>query len=143
MSNLAAADTASVLFPSSIYFQVGDVGRNAVGNPNPVMIRFVKAEVAAGRVLRISVRAAAQSLRPASGQPIAAANISWTASGATGGMGFPGNLRTSTYSTVFQSTPNPSAGGVDLLFTLAGPGGRIRAGAHTLSLEWKVESVLP
>jgi hypothetical protein len=49
-------------------------------------------------------------------------------------------LSSTDYVPVFVSGANPSSGEVDLRWTISAPGASIRAGYHTVSLEWKFES---
>jgi hypothetical protein len=54
-----------------------------------------------------------------------------------------GTLSATSYTLVFQSNPSPSSGHADLEWTLAAPGGGVRAGLHQLTVRWKLESIMP
>jgi hypothetical protein len=138
---LSAQETVAITLPSSMYFSVVNVTTNTVASTNPSLIRFEQANLTSGRSLRISVRVTAPNLTPPSGQSIPATNLSWTTAGAFGGAGFSGTVNSSSFTTVYQSNPSPSFGGVDLNWTLSSPGIFLRAGVHAINLEWKIESV--
>jgi hypothetical protein len=137
----AAQEVVDVNAPGSLSFQVSDVGSSTAGTPTTVS--YTGAVLVPGRVLRISVKADSAVLTPPSGAAIPVSNISWTASNAQGGVGSAGTLSDTTWGQVFESSPSPIAGGVDLTWTLAAPGAGIRAGTHQLTLRWKFESVVP
>ncbi len=138
---LAAQETVAITVPASTSFTVINVSTDTIASTNPALIRFEQAALTSGRSLKISVRAVAANLSPPSGPSIPSANLSWTAAGATGGSGFNGVVNSSSFTTVFQSAPNPTSGGVDLNWKLSSPGVPLRAGVHSVSLEWKLESI--
>jgi hypothetical protein len=138
-----AQEVANVNVPASLSFQVADVGASSTGAPLPTAVSYSAAQLVSGNVLRISVKAESAELTPPSGAGIPVSKVSWTASNAQGGVGSSGTLSDTTWGQVFESGLVPIAGGVDLTWTLAGPGAEIRAGSHQLTLRWKFESVVP
>jgi hypothetical protein len=95
--------------------------------------------VPANRQLRISVRADGNFVPP-SGAAIPASRVSWTTTGATNGTGSSGTLSTTVYRQVFRSSGNRGSGRVGVRWTLAAPGTPLRAGNHTLTVRWRLES---
>ena len=86
------------------------------------------------------VKADASAFTPLSGNSIPASLVSWTTSNASNGTGSSGTLSDTTWGLVFTSTTLPVTGSVGLTFTLASPGAGIHAGAHTLTMQWKIEA---
>jgi len=139
----AGAESVNISMPASVLFFVTDVGMSTTGSPNPTTVSFESAQLDSGKALKISVQADAASFTPPSGMAIPALNVSWTTSGAVGGTGSNGTLNASSYNQVYQSFADPSTGSVNITWTLASPGSGIRAGDHTLTVRWKLESVVP
>lgn len=142
-ANALAQSTVAVTVPSSVSFFVNDVGAPTAGTPNPAILSYLTAVVPVGQVLRFSVMADSATFNPPSGGTIPTSLVSWTTSNAIGGVGASGTLSHSVWSLVYQSTTLPTTGSVDLMFTLDAPGSSIRSGAHTLTMRWKIESVVP
>jgi hypothetical protein len=140
-STASGQETVMVSVPQGIFHHVTNV--NAVTTSNTVSVSFQNAKLSAGRALRISVRAKTSHMNGRSRATIPCSKFSWTATGASGGMGFSGTLVDSSYAVVYQSVVNPTAGSVDLSWRLASPGPSLRAEAQTLDLEWRIESVGP
>ncbi|MEX2271463.1 MAG: hypothetical protein WD690_08340 [Vicinamibacterales bacterium] len=144
MAGLAGAqETVSISIPPAVSFMVTDVARVTSGAPNPTTLSFSSASLDAGKVLRISVQADASAFTPPGGAAIPAANVSWSILGAAGGVGSSGTLSATSFGLVYQSNPNTASGHVDLAWSLAAPGGGIRAGRHDLTIHWKLESITP
>jgi hypothetical protein len=142
----AAQETVNITMPVFVGFPVADVSRSTSGAPSPTTISFSNANLTLGKSLRVSVRADADAFTAPSGPGIPASKVSWTTSGAGGGVGSDGTLSSSSYTRVFQSNPAltaPLAGQVDLAWALGAPGAGIRAGNHQLTIRWKVESISP
>lgn len=139
--SIDAADSVKITLPTAVSFAVTNVGNSTVGAPNPSAVSFSALNVLATNVLRISVKADAD-FTPPSGTAIPASKISWTTASATNGTGSNGTLSTSAYTQLFQSTLTKKSGSVNVTWTLGAPGSGIRAGAHTLILRWKLESVI-
>ena len=131
---------ADVAMPVAVSFVVTDVSLDASGSP-ATSVAFSNALILLGQSVRISVRADSVGFTPPSGNSIPAANVAWTTSNAQGGVGSNNVLSSSTYRQVFQGAVNGTSGSVDLSWTVTAPGAAIRAGAHSLVLRWKVESV--
>ena len=139
----AGAESVNVSLPASVSFFVANVSASTTGSPDPTAISFDSADLVLGNRLRISVQADAADFNPPTGTAIPASKVSWTTSGAVGGTGSNGTLSSSSYSQVYQSNPSPSFGSVNVIWELAAPGSGIRAGDHTLTVRWKLESVAP
>lgn len=138
-----AQETVGVAVPSAVSFSVTDVSTNTTGSPSPATISFSNANLDPGKALRISVQADAPAFTPPAGPGIPASHVSWSTLGAAAGTGWNGTLSSTSYTLVFQSDPGPTSGHLDLEWTLAAPGGGIRAGTHQLTIRWKVESITP
>ncbi len=138
-----AQETVAISVPLAVSFPVTDVSRSTSGAPHVTTISFSNASLSPGRALRISVQPDAAAFTPPSGTSIPASNVSWSNLGANGGIGMNGTLSSSSYALVFQSDPARTSGHIDLGWTLAAPGGGIRAGNHQLTIRWKVESITP
>lgn len=138
-----AQETVDISLPPSVTFWVDNVSVSTTGSPNPTTATFSNADLTTGRALRIGVKAEATNFSPPSGTAIAASKVSWTMSNAQGGAGFNGSLSATSYTQLFQSNTSPTSGGVDLTWKLEPPGPGIRAGNHSLTLRWKLESVVP
>jgi len=138
-----AQETVSITVPAAISFPVTDVSRTTAAVPNSTRISVSNASLNPGKALRVSVQADTSAFAAPGGSAIPASNVSWTTLGASGGTGWSGALSSSSYALVFQSDPSPSSGHVDVGWTLAAPGGGIRAGTHDLTIRWKLESVTP
>jgi hypothetical protein len=137
----AAAESVQVSVPGSVTFWVNDVSASSEGSPGAATVSFESASLNSGRSLRISVRATSSTLTAPSGTPIPVSSITWTVTGVAGGTGSSGTLNSSDFTQVFVSSANPTSGAVELRWTLAQPGSGIRAGNHSLALEWRFESV--
>jgi hypothetical protein len=137
-----AQETVTVTTPSSVGFFVTNISMSTIGSPNPATLSYIAAVITPGHVLKFSVKADAAAFTPPTpGGSIAASDVSWTTSGASGGSGSPGTLSDTTWGEVFRSTTLPVSGGVDLTFTLGPPAAGIHSGAHTLTMRWKIESI--
>ena len=138
-----AQETVSVTVPAGIYFHVTDVSRSTSGMPTSTRIAFSDSSLDIGKALRLSVHADTSTFEPPAGPPIPASLVSWTALGASGGVGWNGTLSSSSYELVFQVDPGEASAHVDLAWALAPPGSGIRAGMHQLTIRWKIESITP
>ena len=138
----SAADAVSISIPAAVGFAVTNVSIATAGNPASGTATFSSLNAGRGGVLRISVKADS-SFVPPSGPAIPASKVSWTTSGANNGTGSGGVLSTSAYSQLFQSAAGKKAGSVNVSWSLAAPGTPLRAGTHTLTVRWKLESINP
>jgi hypothetical protein len=137
-----AQATVTVTVPPSVGFFVTNVSMSTTGSPNPATLSYTAAVIPVGQVLQFSLKADASAFTsPSPGAAIAASDVSWATSSASGGTGFSGTLSDTTWGPVFTSTTLPVTGSVDLTFTLAPPAAGIRSGAHTLTMRWKIESM--
>jgi hypothetical protein len=119
--------------PESVVFPVTDL-RAKTAAPL-TLLSFDHARLAPGSRLRISVRA--EGLDLGTGAP---ARISYAAH-ARGGIAFSASLRDTEFTPVFESDPLTLSGTVEIAWTLEPTGRFDRAGNHSVSLRWKVESV--
>lgn len=136
---LVSAESVRITIPAAIGFAVTNVGVATTGSPSTATVSFSALSVLTGRVLRISIKADSNFIPP-SGTAIPASNVSWATSSPTNGTGSGGTLSTSSYNRLFQSSANRTSGSVKVTFTLAAPGAAIRAGNHTITVRWKLES---
>ena len=134
----------NITLPAAVNFAVTNAGLSTTGTPNPTQISFSLLSVLTGHALRISIQANAPSFTPPAGAAtIPASAVSWTTSGAVNGTGSGGTMSNVAPVRVFQSTAGASAGSVNLVWQLAAPGTAIRAGNHTLTARWILESIVP
>lgn len=136
-----AADTVTVSLPTLVLFSVTNVGVSTV-SPIPSHVSFSNANLKNNRGVFFAVKADSNFVPP-SGTAIPASKVSWVTSNPTHGVGTNGTLSTSAYSDVFQADADSITGGFDMTWTLAAPGTPLRAGAHSLTLRWKLESIRP
>jgi hypothetical protein len=134
-----SAETVKITLPAAISFAVTNVSLNTPGSPSPTTVSFSNGTILPIHGLRISVIALSNFVPP-SGTAIPAANVSWTTSGATNGVGSNGVLSTSAYVQLYQGSILNESGSVSLTWTLAAPGTPLVAGNHVLTIRWKLES---
>ncbi len=139
----ARAESVNIDIPSAVSFAVDDATQTTVGSPNPFSITYSGASLDSGNELRLSVMASSTTFTAPAGVPIPASNVSWTIGSVTNGVGAPGTLTADSFTQVYVSDPNAVSGGVDIIWSLAPPPAGVRAGQHTLSVTWKIESVTP
>ena len=135
----SAPETVSITIPAAVGFAVTNVSAATAGSPASGTVSFSSLNVSGGNVLRISVKADG-NFTPPSGTAIPASRVSWTTSGASNGTGSNGTLSTSAYGQLFQSSNGKKSGSVNVSWSLAAPGSGIRAGVHTMTVRWKLES---
>lgn len=136
------AQTADVMVPAGVSFNVFDVAVSTVSSPSTVIVSYQNGTLQNNQALKISVVADTANLTPPSGTgAILASNISWTTSNAVGGTGYNGALSAAAYTPVYLGVNRGNSGSVQLSFTLAPPGASIYAGVHGLVLRWKFEIV--
>lgn len=138
----SAPDSVRISLPAAVGFAVTNVGVSTTGSPSATSVSFSGLYVPGGRVLRISVKADGDFVPPG-GAAIPASKVSWSASGATNGIGSGGVLSTSAYGQLFQSAATKKSGNVNITWTLGAPGIPLRAGNHSVLVRWKLESIIP
>ncbi len=138
----AQADTVDVSMPAAVAFFVTDISSPTPGNPSPTPVTFSSASLKKNRGVRMSIRADGNFTGPG-GSSIPASAVSWTVSSATGAIATGGTLGTTSYTEVLQGMADAVAGGAELSWTLAPITGPVRAGSHTLTIRWRIESVKP
>jgi len=145
-SLLAAATVASaqesvrITTPASVGFNVSNVTTDS--NASSVRVSFDNVVLLPIHRLRISVKADSSNFTSPSTASlfIPASKVTWTTSNATSGAGTSGTLTSASYGALFIGNSLALSGGVDVHWTLKAPGGGIRAGAHTLTVRYKVEA---
>ena len=141
----AAQETVKVTLPGSVSFSVPNMSNTVTGTPDPTNLRYQQAILLPNRALRVSVKADTSTFTPPSTSTIKipAANVSWTTGSATRATGFNGTLSSTAYTVVFQGQTNANNGSIDVTWKLAPLPGGVRAGAHSLTMRWKLESIVP
>jgi hypothetical protein len=135
----AFADSAKFTLPAAVSFAVTNVTVSTTGSPSPTPVSFSNA-VLNNKSIRISIRGDGDFVPP-SGTAIPASKVTWTTSGAVAGTGSNGTLINNTYTQIFQSNLNALSGSFNITWTLQAPGTGIRAGAHVLTVRWKLDAV--
>jgi hypothetical protein len=125
-----AVEKAEILLPPNVVFDVTDVQAAAVTARDPFPIAFQGARLAAGRVLRISVRLETAGVR-----------LAFQGRGQRGGSCGDGHLTAGAFVRVFESTAGASSGGCSFLWRLEGFGKTRRAGRLVVTLRWQLESI--
>jgi len=132
------ADSVDITLPAAMTFVVSDLGASTGATQNPTTINYSNL---VGSNLRIGIRAdAANFTRPAeAGGYIQASLVSWTSSGCgAGGTAYDGYLQQGSYTTVYEGTA--ASNSFDMTWTLGIITQAVRAGDHTLTATWKLES---
>ena len=143
VASAGAQETVLISVPMAVTFTVSNVSVSTAGAPSTTTVSFLNAILIPGKAIRVSVQSDAAAFSAPSGASIPASNVSWNSLGAAGGIGSNGTLSSSSYALVFQGDSLRTSGQVDLGWTLAAPGSGIRAGAHQLTIRWKIESITP
>jgi hypothetical protein len=139
----AAQESVTVSLPSTVTFTV-TTSASVTGTPNPTTVTFASAILLPGRALRLSVKADAGNFIGPGGSSYPASAVSWTVSGTSGGTGSAGTLSSGSYNQVFQSNILTLSGQFNVRWTFSpSAGGSDYAGAHSLTLRWRIESVTP
>lgn len=129
-----SGERVDIRLAPTVFFAVTDVAAGPVPAAEPFPLSFRGAQVAPGRILRISVRL--ESPLPPGGY------ASFRGRDARGGRCAEGRLSAATYTEVFTAIDGATAGACDLVWTLE-CGDRVRrAGRYTLTLRWQIESVV-
>jgi hypothetical protein len=136
------AETVTVTLPTLVQFNVTNVGVDTIGSPSPSHASFSDSALKNNRGVHFMVKADSNFVPP-SGTAIPASNISWVTSNPSHGIGTNGTLSTAAYADVFQADSDSVSGGFDMAWKLAAPGTPLRAGTHSLTLRWKLESIKP
>ena len=135
-----SAQTVTVSVPASVTFNVTNVGADTIGSPAPTRVTF--SGVLLLNVLRVSIKADAPAFTPPSPSlAIPSSNVRWTTANSSGGTGSNGSVSSAAWTQLFQSALLATSGRVDVTWTLAAPGGGIRAGSHTVTILYKFEAM--
>ena len=134
-----ARSEVTVRIPAVAAFNVMDVSRPTPAAPFTIQFTNVKL-LGQAKNLRLGVRAMASTFTPPNGPAMPASLVFWNTGAVQNGVGTPGTLTNTSFTTVFTSTHNPKTASVVVLWNLAAPGPTIRAGAHALTVNWRIES---
>ena len=137
-----ARSEVTIQMPSMLGFNVMDVSRVTPGSPTPFTIQLSNIHLRGpAKTLRLGVRAMAANFNPPSGPALPASLVFWTTGAVQNGVGSGGTLDNTAFRTVFTSVNNPRTAAVNINWNLAAPGPGIRAGAHTLTINWRIEAL--
>ncbi len=134
-----ARSEVTVQIPAVAAFNVMDVSRPTPAAPFTIRFTDIRLRGPA-KNLRVGVRAMASAFTPPNGPAMPASLVFWNTGAVQNGVGTPGTLNNTAFTTVFTSTHNPRTASVVILWNLAAPGPTIRAGAHALTVNWRIES---
>ncbi len=135
------AEQCTINLPATATFTVNDVTAATTTTVNVDLSNIILTD---GHSLHLSLEAANASFTPPSGGSVTwdASDISWGVNSWTNGTGQAGSLSNASFIPVVFSSNNASElANATLQLTLAAKPTVNRAGAHTLSVTWKVESV--
>ena len=134
------ADTVDITLPQAVSFAVADVSGSTSAIENPTTVRYRNGDF---EIINIAIQANDEYFtRPTeNGGRIAANKVSWTGSYVSGGGElYNGTLTHSYYVSVWTGYGDQDAE-FTMSWTLAAPGTSVRAGNHTLTAVWKIESL--
>jgi len=137
------SEQARIIVPASIAFAVTNVGNSTAAAPATVTVDRIVLATATKQV-KISVQAAAASFTPPAvgATTWAAADVTWNVSSWTRATGVSGALSAVSFQQIATCDANAAdCSTSDLTFTLGAKPTVSRAGAHTLVVTWKVESI--
>lgn len=128
--------TVDITLPGTISFTAMNITQSATGSPDPCVVEY--SAYNGGGTLKISIQAgSAYFTRPGgAGWEIPASNVSWTASG---GGSSSGTLSSSSFTQMYSGTAVASS--FSLTWHLAALDASVRAGLHTITATWKIESL--
>lgn len=137
------SEQARVVVPATITFNVTDITVNKAASAASITIDNIVLATAT-KQLKLSIQAGAASFTP----PIvgattwSATDITWNAATWTNATGSSGTLSSSAYNAVATCAANAATcSTTGLVFTLGAKSTVTRAGNHTLTATWKVESI--
>lgn len=131
-ASAGAQERVDVDFPSGAIFPVG-LGAGMVAVSGPTLLSFRHALLSPGGRLRFSVRAEGEGVLTGCVVTFSAHSMRGTARD--------GVLSVTDFLPVFESAPSAVSGSAEITWTLRCRSAIDRAGPHTLTLRWKVESV--
>ena len=134
-----ARSEVTVQIPAVAAFNVMDVSRVTAAPPFTIRLTDIKLRGQA-KNLRVGVRAMASTFNPPTGPAMPASLVFWNTGAVQNGVGSAGTLNNTAFTTVFTSIHNPRTASVEVLWNLAAPGPGIRAGAHALTVNWRIEA---
>jgi len=137
------SEQARVTVPGSVSFAVTNVTNNTTASAVAITIdRIVLAT--ATKQLQVSLQASAASFTPpvAGATTWSAGDLSWSAATWTRATGAAGTLSAAAFTQIATCDPDVAdCSTTGLVFTLAAKSTVQRAGSHTLTVTWKVESI--
>lgn len=137
------SEQARVAVPPSITFNVTDIGSStSAGAATVTVTQIVLAS--ATKQLRLSLQANAAAFTPPEPGAVtwSAGDVTWNAASWTNATGAAGTLSNSSYGTVATCAANATGCSTSaLIFTLAPKTSVQRAGTHSLTVTWKIESI--
>lgn len=139
----SVSEQARITVPAGIAFSVTNIGAVTVANAATLTVDQIVLS-SATKQLRVSLQANTGSFAPPVGGAVTwgAADVSWNAAAWTGATGTAGTLSNSVYNAVATCNAGATACSTTALtFSLAPKPSVQRAGAHTLVVTWKVESI--
>ena len=132
---------ATVQIPTGAGFNVNNVSAVTTATPAPFSIRLTDIRLSSpNRSVRVSVRAAAPDFTPPNGPAMPSSLVFWSTSNPQNCTGINGTLTDTSFTPVLDTIKNPKTASVDVTWRLAAPGPSIRAGTHSLTVVWRIES---
>ena len=129
----------TVQIPPSAGFMVNDV--SAVTQAAPFTIRLTNIKLRGpAKTIRIAVQAMSPTFTPPSGPAMPASLVFWTVGPTANGIGSGGVLSHTSFTNVVTTTHNAKNASAAINWNLAAPGPGIRAGIHTLTVNWRIEA---
>ncbi len=136
------ADSVDITLPGAVSFTIMDISQSTTGSPDPSAVSFTNYTPGTGTTLHISIQASTSDFtRPTpAGGAIPATSLSWSAGAPTsGGSTFSGSLSALSYTEVYRG--GVASNSFNLTWTLAPLDPGVRAGTHTLTATWRIESL--
>ena len=137
------SEQARVTVPAAVAFTVNNVAASTAATAAAVTVDGIVLS-SATKQLQVSLQANAASFTAPAGGGTTwdAADVSWNAATWTNATGASGALSNAAYTTVATCAANAAAcSTTGLVFTLGAKASVQRAGAHTLVVTWKFESI--
>jgi len=137
------SEQARVTVPATVTFAITDVSAGKAASAASVTIDNIVLATATQQ-LKLSIQASAANFTPpvVGATTWSAGDITWNAATWTNATGSSGTLSSGAYTTVTTCAANAATcSTTGLIFTIAAKPTVNRAGSHTLTATWKVESI--
>lgn len=137
-------EQAHLEVPAKVSFDVADPTTRTLSSPVSVRLNGIVLSQPSG--LRVLVRADAPAFTPPDGGTATwrAEDVSWSAAPWSDGTGIPGTLSSSSFQAVAHTSPGAARAATSGLVFALSPSQEVRqAGLHTLTVTWKIESMVP